>query len=384
MNALHQSRIAAPRIVLTANSMRNLAQFRRPLFAGFVARGLDTVALAPFDVAETDGPATRQISISIDRGGLNPLRDLKTIISYVAELRRLKPNVILGFTPKANIYAGLAARMADIPFIPTVSGLGTGFLKGGAVRRVMQALYRHAFARAPIIIFQNDDDRAEFVRLGLVDPARSRVMPGSGIDLAHFRPAPFPPPGPLRLLFIGRLIRDKGIYELVGAVKQLRDQGIVIQLSVLGERDTGNPSAVPADVLEQWGKDGLVDWLGHRDDVRPFIAACDAVVLPSYREGMPRALLEAAAMGRPMVATDVPGCRDIVRDGETGFLCSPRDPEALANAIKRLVNQDVADRDRMAAVARTLVERQFDQALVVEQYLDALASIGIVWGGKES
>lgn len=365
------------KIMLTANSMRNLVHFRGPLLDAFQQRGFEIIALAPDDLAGEASPPAVCRSIAIDRAGLDPFRDWQTVRAYARALRDDAPDVLFGFTPKANIYGGLAARVARVPFIPTVSGLGTGFLKGGIVRSVMQILYRQAFRRSPIIFFQNPDDRDIFIERRLVRPQQARMAPGSGVDLDHFRPVDPPQAPPFRLLFIGRLLADKGLRELIEAVDRLRQGGRSIELTLVGSADEGNPSSIPQAERDNWQASGLAALLGHQVDVRPAIAGCHSVVLPSYREGLPRSLLEASAMGRPMIATDVPGCREIVRDGETGILCQSRDAASLADAIDRMMSLQGKERARMGSAARELVEKRFGQAQVVDLYLGALASIGV-------
>lgn len=363
-------------IALTANSMQNLAHFRAPLIATLHAAGHRLIAIAPDDGTHVPG-VDRQIDLPIDRGGTNPFKDWRTIRAYARCYRDATPGVAFSFTPKANIYGAIAAHSLNIPFIPTVSGLGTAFLKGGLIRSVQAMLYRRAFSRCPLVVFQNTDDRDLFVESRLVRSDQARIVPGSGIDLAQYTPVPLPNGSVVQFLFIGRLLGDKGVRELAAAARTLRDGGLRFGLTLVGDIDPGNPSAVSEREVRGWEEDGLLRWAGRQSDVRPFIAAADAVILPSYREGLPRALLEAAAMGRPMVASDVPGCRELAIKGETGVLCAPRDVASLADAMNRMAEMTSEERAVTGHRARDMVERRFDAKMVGQRYLDLLATLDL-------
>jgi glycosyltransferase involved in cell wall biosynthesis len=244
---------------------------------------------------------------------------------------------------------------------------------------VARLLYKSAFSRMPVVFFQNEDDRALFLSGRLVRDRQARLLPGSGIDLSRFVRAPLPErqQGEQVFLLIARLLRDKGVGEFVQAARQLRVRFPRIRFQLLGAAGDENRTAFDRASVERWVGERIVEYLGETDDVRPFIAQADCVVLPSYREGMPRTLLEAAAMGRPMVASDVPGCRQIVRDGDTGLLCPPRDAEGLARAIEHMVELGADAREVMGRRARTLVEREFDVGRVVDAYLEAGPGSGV-------
>lgn len=315
-----------------------------------------------------------RIPIAIERAGLNPLADLRLLARYRSLLKRLQPAAYLGYTIKPNIYGSFAAASLGIPALPNVSGLGTAFIRGGPLQAIVTRLYRIGFARAPVVFFQNDEDRELFVSRRIVRPGQARVLPGSGVDLDHFSPAP-PPGGPLVFLFIGRLLRDKGVVEFVEAARSLRADRPDARFQLLGAVDEGNRTAIPQSEVDRWVSEGVVEHLGMADDVRPFIAAATAVVLPSYREGLPRALLEAAAMARPLIAADVPGCRDVVEDGVNGYLCTVRDAGSLAAAMRRLAQLPAAQRLAMGEAGRRRVQERYSEALVVRAYLDVLGGV---------
>ena len=372
---------AAPRavplhVLICVNAAWNVWNFRRSLVARLLADGHSVTVLAPPDEAASrlEAMGCRVLPLEMDVKGLNPLSDLR----LTARLRRLfrqeQPDVVLGYTIKNNIFGALAARGMGFPFLPTVTGLGTAFLSGGMLQRVAETLYKQAFRRLPVVFFQNGDDSGLFLSRGLVRPGQVRHMPGSGIDLGRFTASPMPDPGggaPV-FLMIARLLRDKGVREFVEAARLIHAAGIPARFQLVGAAGVDNRSAIPLAEVEGWVAEGIVEYPGPQQDVRPFIRAATCVVLPSYREGAPRTLIEASAMARPVIATDVPGCRAVVKEGETGFLCQPRDPRSLADVLHRFLALPAAEQARMGQAARALMERDYDETLVIEAYLAAI------------
>lgn len=362
--------------VIAANSGWNILNFRRPVIDALHAAGWRVVGLAPDDgsAAEIRSLGIDFVPVRVDSSGLSPWRDGRLFLDYLRILRLLRPQAFLGFTVKPNIYGSLAAGMLGLKVVNNISGLGTAFLRPGPLNWLVSRLYRLALRRSSTIFFQNPHDLELFVSQGLARPGRARLIPGSGIDLDRFRPQAMPSGegGSFRFLFIGRLLRDKGLVEYVEAARLLASRWPRAECAILGFAGSDNRSAVPIAAVERWQAEGIVTYLGETDDVRPYITEAHCVVLPSYREGLPRSLLEAAAMGRPMVATDVPGCREIVSDGVTGFLCEPRSADSLARAMEAMLRLDQAEQAAMGARARQKVEHGFDQALVAQAYLEAL------------
>lgn len=363
-------------IVLAANSSWNLLNFRKPLIEGLRDAGCRVIALAPDDghAGAIRSLGIEFVRIDIDSSGLSALRDARLFFDYLARLREIRPDVFLGFTVKPNIYGSIAASLLGIKVVNTISGLGTAFMDRGPLNWLVSGLYRLALRRSARVFFQNRDDLDLFVAKRLVRRGQAHLVPGSGIDLNHFRPAPTEAraDGRFQFLFVGRLLRDKGLIEFARAARNLRRTLPNAEFAILGFGESDNRSAVPIAEVERWQREGMVTYLGETDDVRPYLATADCVVLPSYREGLPRSLLEAAAMGRPMIATDVPGCRDVVRHGSNGFLCEARSAESLAEAMESMVRIGRGERIAMGERAREHVESRFDQQLVVHSYLDAL------------
>lgn len=357
--------------MFVSNCAWNLANFRRPLIEAFVERGDCVVCAAAADGHEAllRGLGADFVDLPVDAGGTSPVADLKLLMAIDRLIRRVRPGAVLTFTIKPNIFGLLAARARGVPAIATISGLGSSFLGGGLTGFVTDRLYRLALAGAQAVMFQNDDDRALFTGRGLVDSGRTRLVAGSGIDLDRFRPAPVEPGGPMRFLLIARLLKDKGLVEYADAARALLDEGLNVQCAVVGPDGGSNPSAVPKSQVERWVRNGTIGYLGATDDVRGAIAAADCVVLPSYREGLPRSLLEGAAMARPLIATDVPGCRAVVEPGVNGLLCAPRSASALALAMRQMAGLDPVVRLAMGAAGRRMVEAQYDQRKVAAAYL---------------
>lgn len=366
---------ARPTILLSANSSWNIFNFRLGLITALQGRGFKVAVAAP---ADDHAAALRKLGIdlvplAIDSSGASPVRDLRLLAGYYRVLRRIRPAAFLGFTAKPNIYGSIAAAALGIRVINNISGLGTAFIEKTRLTKIVSALYRIALKRSSTVFFQNRDDCQLFTAAGLVTPDQARLLPGSGIDLDRFRPSGQPrAAGPFRFLFVGRLLWDKGLAELVEAARMVRHAHPEVRFQLLGAAGVANRTAVPADTLQGWIDEGLVEYLGADDDVRRHIDQADCLVLPSYREGLPKALLEGSAMGKPVIATDVPGCRDVVDDGRTGFLCEVRSARSLAEAMIRMIACSAEDRQAMGELGRRKVELEFCQSRVIDKYLEAL------------
>jgi len=360
-------------VLITVNTTWNVLNFRMPVVQALLDRGDRVTLLAPPDdtVSQLTAMGVRHLPLVMDSKGLNPLRDAALAHRFRRHFRSESPDVILSWTIKNNLFGALMAKNAGIPFIPNVSGLGTAFLSGGALQFVAETLYKQAFRGLETVFFQNDDDRDLFVRRRLVKDGQTRLLPGSGIDLERFAPVP-QPDGPPVFLMIGRLLRDKGVLEYAEAARRLRISHPQARFRLLGATGSANRSAIGEDTVKAWQDEGIIEYLGTTDDVRPHIAAASCVVLPSYREGAPRTLIEAAAMSRPLIATDVPGCRAVVDDGRNGYLCVVKDGASLADACARFLALTSDDRSAMGRAGRSKMEQEFDQALVAAAYLSAI------------
>jgi glycosyltransferase involved in cell wall biosynthesis len=363
-------------IVLSINTSWNIVNFRGNLIARLQREGYDVVALSPNDGhrAALVALGVRHFTVEIDSKGLSPVRDLMLAVQYLRVLKQVRPVAFLGWTIKPNVYGSLAAHALGIPVINNISGLGTAFIKVGLVTRVVRLLYRTALARSATVFFQNRHDRDLFVAQRLVREARTALLPGSGIDLAAFAPEPAVEGAPLVFLMVARLLRDKGVVEFADAARIVRASHPEVECHLLGFLDVQNRTAIDRATVERWEEECTLRYLGEAADVRPYLVGAAAVVLPSYREGMPRSLLEAAAMGRPLIATDVPGCTEIARAGENAFLCTARDARSLAEAMLAFLALDAEARAAMGRRSREIAEREFDVSVVEARYLEAIAT----------
>jgi len=369
-----RKRVTARTILLSVNASWNVLNFRMPVVRALQERGDRVVVVAPEDGygERLRAEGVEFEPIVMDRQGVSPWNDLRLLARYRSILGRTRPSLFLGYTAKPNIYGTLAARSLGIPAINNVSGLGTAFIRNGLLTAVVTGLYRLAFKGSHTVFFQNSDDRSLFLEKRIVAQHQARLLPGSGIDLDRFRPEAAAASDAFTFLLIGRLLWDKGVGEYVEAARQVRTGHPSAAFRILGFVDVPNRTAVPRAELDRWVEEGTIHYLQACDDVRPHIARADCIVLPSYREGLPRTLLEGAAMGKPLIATDVPGCRDIVKDGVNGLLCEVRDAASLASAMTTMIELQPAERQRMGAAGRRLAESEFDQALVVRRYLEAI------------
>lgn len=310
--------------------------------------------------------------VYLDRKSMNPFKDLRTVRDLYRLLARLKPHLVHCVTVKPNIYGGFAARLLNLPAILNVTGLGLAFSgRTGRTllsRQIIKRLYKVAANRDCCrIVFENSDDRDMFVRLGLGKKEQLQVIPGSGVDLDLFRPAPEPDTDRPTILFAARLLWDKGLNDLIDAAELLQRQGYSFRLDVAGIIDEASQNAIPVEQVRRWHEDAKINWLGEVREMPQLLRDVHIVALPtSYGEGVPRILLEGAATARPLVATDISGCRDIVRDGFNGLLVPPRSPARLAAALGRLLD-DPKRRRQFGRRGRRLVEEIFDREKVIEE-----------------
>jgi glycosyltransferase involved in cell wall biosynthesis len=309
--------------------------------------------------------------------GLNPLVDGLLAARLFRLLRSFRPQAWLSWTAKPNIYGSFVAGLLGIPALPNVSGLGTAFIQGGPLQQLLSTMYRLAFARAPVVFFQNAEDMALFIDRELITRKQGWLLPGSGVDLERFQHVPTTDcgGGEFRFIFVGRLLGDKGVRELVEAARLVRCEHPSTRFQLLGSIGVENRTAIGRQEVDGWVAEGLVEHLGAVEDVGPFVAAADAVILPSYREGMPRSLLEAGAIGRPMLASDVPGNRDIVVHGHNGLLFEVRSAESIADACLRFMGLPAVERRQMGANARRTVEERFSEQQVIAEYRAALHKV---------
>ncbi|GAA4393276.1 glycosyltransferase family 4 protein [Hymenobacter koreensis] len=369
------------RVAIVINTSWNIWNFRRNLVRALQGAGHQVLAIAPPD-AYSQRLVTELgcefVPVEMENKGTNPVQDALLTKRFYDAYRRHRPDVVLQYTIKPNIYGTLAAKLAGVPSVNNVSGLGTVFIVQNFVSRVALALYKFAFQFPYRVFFQNDDDRQLFLQHGLVREAVTDLVPGSGIDTATYRPNPDAPVRhePFVFLMIARVLYEKGVQEYFEAAKAVRAQVPGTRFQLLGGIDESGGVGVKRAVFEEWLKEGHVEYLGTSDDVPGHIHQANSVVLPSYREGTPKTLLEAAALGKPLVTTDVPGCRETVIDGQNGYLCQVRSADDLAAKLLQVLRLPEADLRRMGQASRQLAVEKFDEQLVLQKYLRTVEEIG--------
>ena len=314
------------------------------------------------------------IHIDIDQGGTNPIRDIKTFLDFYRTYKINNIDVVLNFTPKNNIYSTLAASLNGTKSINNIAGLGILFINESITSKIARFLYKISQSKASKLFFQNEEDRKLFLDKKITTTVETDRLPGSGVDLSRFVVSPSPDDGTVRFLLIARMLYDKGIGQYVDAARVLKAKyGNNVELCLLGFLDVNNPSAVSSQDMQSWVDEGIVNYLGTSDSVEQEISKVDCMVLPSYyREGVPKSLLEAGAMGKPIVTTDNVGCCETVDDGINGFLCEPRSSESLTEKLELIINMTHQERLAMGEKSRIKIENEFDERIVINKYLDAI------------
>jgi len=368
------------KIVFVANTSWYLYNFRLSLLKEMVASGWKVFAIAPQDkysqYFEIHGISFVRLIIS--RRGINPFKELLTIWRIYVIYKRIQPDFIHLFTPKMAIYGSFAARLAGIKnVVSSITGLGYVFINKGILHLILRAMYKAAFQGVSQVLFQNSDDKEMFLRYKLISLERAHLVHGSGVNTEYFTS----PVNGNRLndnitfALISRMLWDKGVGEFVEAAKSTKRNLPTVKFLLVGSPDYGNPNTVPEKFLKDQNANGCIEWIEHVDDVKPFIVKSDVVVLPSYREGLPKVLLEAASCGRAIVATDVPGCREIVEHGINGLLVPPKDVNSLAEAMFKLA-KDPGLRLQMGQNGRKKVLREFDDKIVIKKTMEIYKKVG--------
>ena len=357
------------KILMITNHSYMLYRFRLELIQALMKQH-EVVLSMPFVGHEDDFQALglRCIETDVDRRGINPATDLKLLCTYRKLLKQERPDLVITYSIKPNIYGGLACRMAGIPYCANVQGLGTAFQRKGLAQFVT-VLYRLALGKAKTVFFENEANAAEFCRRGILAPEKETVLPGAGINLERFPYVAYPENEAVHFLYLSRIMKEKGMDELFAAMRRLREtHGDGVVLDIVGFYDDAYYEAQ----VEQLATDGIAVYHGFQSDPLPYYAAADCVVLPSYHEGMSNVLLEAAATGRPVITSDIPGCREAVDEGTTGFLCKVRDTDSLYAQMARMAAVSVSDRRAMGQAAHEKMVQEFDKHRVVEKTVSAL------------
>ena len=357
------------KILILTNHSYMLYRFRLELILALM-KSHEVVLSMPFVGHEEDFQALglRCIETDIDRRGINPATDLKLFRAYQRLLKEEKPDLVITYSIKPNIYGGLACRMVGVPYCANVQGLGTAFQRNGLAQFVT-VLYKLALEKARTVFFENRENAEEFCRRGILSAEKETVLPGAGINLAHYSYSPYPENDAVHFLYLGRIMKEKGMDELFEAMRRLREKfGAGVVLDIVGFYDDEGYKAQ----VEQLAAERIAVYHGFQSDPLPYYRAADCVVLPSYHEGMSNVLLEAAATGRPVITSDIPGCREAVEDGKTGFLCKARDCASLYKQMARMAETSPVERQTMGRAGREKMLQEFDKHLVVEKTMASL------------
>lgn len=358
------------KILIITNHSYMLYRFRRELISE-LQKEHEVVLSMPFVGHEDDFQAMglKCIQTDVDRRGINPKTDWKLLKAYRTMLKAERPDLVITYSIKPNIYAGLMCRSLKIPFCANVQGLGTAFQRKGLAQFVT-VLYRTALKKAKTVFFENEGNAKEFINRKILPREKITVLPGAGINLERYPLTAYPENHQVRFLYLGRLMKEKGIDELFAAMRRLHSElGNQVVLDLVGFFDDDYESEVDALV-----KDGIAVFHGFQTEPTPYYARADCVVLPSYHEGLSNVLLEAAAIGRPVITSCIHGCKETVNDGQTGLLCQVKDAEDLYQKMLRMANMPRSEREKMGLAARKKVEQEFEKNMVVDKTIHVIFS----------
>lgn len=352
--------------LILANNDVGLYNFRKELIEALLKMGCQVIISLPKGerVANFLDMGCIYVETALSRHGMNPFQEIKLLRFYKSIIRKYKPDIVLTYTIKPNIYGGLAAANCKAPYIANVTGLGTAIEGGGAASKVLTSLYRRALRKAECVFFQNESNKDFMVKKG-VTAKTIGLLPGSGVNLSRHPYEAYPDHGQAcRFLFVGRLMRDKGVLELLGAAEALREKYPKVAFGLVGDceeefKETLEKTALPENVT----------LFGKQKDVHSYMKQADAILLPSYHEGMANVLLEAAACGRPVLASDIPGCRETFEEGVSGYGFRVRDVDSLVQAIEKFLSLSLQERQAMGLMGRRKVEKEFDRNIVVDAYM---------------
>lgn len=358
-------------IVFIGNTAWSMFNFRRLVLFTLVKKGYKVTVISPHDPVFQEKIKELGCSyfpIPVDSKGVNPFKDFRLLCALVKCFRQIRPDFCFSYTVKPNVYGSIAARITGVPLIPVVTGLGYAFLSKGIIWQLVKYLYTFAFRYPRQIWFLNENDQDFFTGSQIVSPAKTFLLKGEGVDLSHFMPQPEKSKD-TSFLLVARMLKDKGILEFAEAAGALKNRYPAVRFQLLGFVGVDNPNAIHREQIAAWQEEKIIEYVGSTNDVRPFIADATCVVLPSYREGIPCSLLEAAAMGKPLVTTRAVGCIDTVDDGITGFLCEPKDAKSLQEAMEKIIRMSGEDRRKMGEAGRRKMEAEYDVKKVIGIYL---------------
>jgi galacturonosyltransferase len=357
------------KIVIIGNNSGGMYVFRRELITELVKQRYSITVLTPFDtnVDDLKNIGIELIEVPINRRSVNPIEDLKLMRVYKKILKKIKPDLVITYTIKPNVYGGYACRSLNIPYVANITGVGTAFQNEGLLKKIVTAMYKVAFKKVKTVFFENAEDKQIFINSGIVKETNTCLLNGAGVNLEHFNVTDYPQGNTTTFLFMGRIMKEKGIDELFAAMDKLYYEGVKCSLNVLGSYEEDYK-----DIIDKHQEKGWLHYYGHQDDVRPYIAQSHCFVLPSWHEGMANTNLECAASGRPVITSNIHGCLEAVEDGVTGYLCEKQNADNLCEVMKKFINLSYEERKVMGLAGRKRMEDIFDKRKVVEETINAM------------
>ncbi|MBP2070681.1 glycosyltransferase family 4 protein [Thermoanaerobacterium butyriciformans] len=367
------------KIIVLTNSGMGLYKFRKELLEELISRGNEVYISLPYDeyITKLEKISCKFIETYIDRRGINPIKDFKLLFFYLKTLKHIRPDIVLTYTIKPNIYGGIACRISNVSYIANITGLGSSIESRGFLKNITLFLYKIALKQAACVFFQNESNRLLFSTKKIIK-SKYILIPGSGVNLEYHKFEPYPEhDGMINFLFIGRIMKEKGIDELLEAAKRIKEHYFNVQFDIVGgiEEDY-------TEKLLKYEKLGIIKYHGQQDDVHSFIKKAHAVILPSYHEGISNVLLEAASTGRPVLASRVPGCIETFDEGISGYSFEVKNIDSLVEAIVKFIELPYEKKKNMGIAGRKKIEKEFDRNIVINAYLKEINRITKYNGGE--
>ncbi len=368
------------RIIISANVIFTIANFRKELIKFLLQKKFEVICVASKDellnnaeeILNTLG--VKFIEINVSRKGMNPIEDLGYLFNLIKIYKKYKPKAVLHFTIKPNIYGTIACKLLNIPSINTINGLGSGIIKDNLLSKVLKFLYKFSLKYSHKILFQNSDDKFFFINNKIISEKKIGIVPGSGVDTKYFNNSESNNEK-LTFILIARLLKDKGIYEYIEAIKEIKKTNSNVVFLLAGQFDHDNPTSIKEEEIQSWQKEKYIEYIGKTDDIKEFFKLSDVVVLPSYREGLSRVLIEAASASKPIITTNVAGCKDVVVENKNGYLCDVKSVPSLKNCIEKMITVSNEEIRTMGFNSKKIAENKFDKKIVNEIYFKEINNI---------
>lgn len=366
-------------MLITSNSGWNIYNFRLNVINLLLENSYKVFVLCPEDeyvkkFSEIEGLTFLPLK-ELNRKNQNPLKEFALFWEFLKQYRSIKPDLVLHYTIKPNIYGAFACAILSIPSVAVVTGLGYSFIHKGLIRRLTNFLYRLSFKYHKQIIFENEDDLKIFIQKGIINPTKGIAIKGCGIDTEYFHPTTKKIKTPFVFTYMGRMIQDKGIREFVAAAREIRKKYNDVVFWLIGKPDHDYPATLKEEEIEGWHDEGVVIYQGQKNDIRKYISGSDCIVLPSYREGIPKILLESISMEKVVITTDSPGCREVIEDGQNGFIVPVKEVLPLIDAMHKILLMDESQRSKMGKIGRQKAISEFEGKIIANQIFEIIRGI---------